>query len=212
MSKSHDPRPAVPPPAGAPISPGPAPGAAPIISFRRLAPTDAISELTLLLHRAYAGQVKMGLRPLAGRQDDATTRNRISNGECFVGVHHTEGRQKLVGSILFHEVEEAKGPPWFERPGVASFSQLAVDPGYQGHGIGQTLMGLVEDRARETGATEIALSMAEPDTGLMQFYLKRGYRFVEHWQWPYTNYRSAILSKEIGQRGKPAAPRTTGSV
>ena len=39
--------------------------------------------------------------------------------------------------------------------------------------------------------------MAEPDTNLMQFYLRRGYRFIEHWQWPYTNYRSAILSKTL---------------
>jgi hypothetical protein len=34
----------------------------------------------------------------------------------------------------------------------------------------------------------------------MQFYLKRGYRFIEHWQWPYTNYRSAILSKALAAR------------
>lgn len=179
--------------------PGPS-AATPIITFRRLAPSDSISELTALLHKAYAKQVAMGLKPLAGRQDDAVTKSRVFNGECYVAVHHTEQRQKLVGTILFHEIEEAKGPPWFHRPDVASFSQLAVDPEMQGHGIGQTLMGVVEDRARQTGATEIALSMADPDDDLKNFYLRRGYRLIEHWQWPYTNYKSAILSKTIGKR------------
>lgn len=184
-------------------APGPGQAhAAPIISVRRLAPTDSISELTILLHRAYAKQVAMGLKPLAGRQDDATTLKRVSNGECYVSVHHTTGpdgsvKQRLVGAILFHEEEEAEGPPWFRQPNVASFSQFAVDPDYQGMGIGQMLLGLVEERARETGAKELGLSMAEPDKDLMAFYKKRGYRDIEFWQWPYTNYRSAILSKSL---------------
>lgn len=174
----------------------------PIISVRRLAPSDSIGELTVLLHRAYAKQVAMGLRPLAGRQDDATTEKRVLNGECYVSVHHATNadgsvRQKLVGAILFHEEEEAQGPPWFKQANVASFSQFAVDPDYQGMGIGQMLLGLVEERARETGAKELGLSMAEPDTDLMAFYKKRGYRDIEFWQWPYTNYRSAILSKTL---------------
>lgn len=180
--------------------PNAAPAATPIITFRRLSPSDSISELTALLHKAYAKQVAMGLRPLAGRQDDATTKSRVFSGECYVAVHHTDNRQRLVGTILFHEIEEAAGPPWFHRPDVASFSQLAVDPEMQGHGIGQTLMGVVEDRARQTGAREIALSMADPDSDLKNFYLRRGYRLIEAWQWPYTNYKSAILSKTIGKR------------
>jgi hypothetical protein len=39
--------------------------------------------------------------------------------------------------------------------------------------------------------------MAEPDAALMEFYFRRGYRLVGHHQWPYTNYRSAILSKNL---------------
>jgi hypothetical protein len=33
----------------------------------------------------------------------------------------------------------------------------------------------------------------------MGFYQKRGYRIIEYWQWPYTNYRSAIMSKALGK-------------
>lgn len=172
------------------------------ITTRRLAPSDSIPELTKLLHRAYSKQVAMGLQPLAGRQTAEVTEQRVFSGECYVAVDHAAGvqsrtGQKLVGTILFHEVEESQGPPWFGKSEVASFSQLAVDPDYQGCGIGRMLMDMVESRARQTGAKELALSMAEPDRELYDFYVRRGYRFIEHWKWPYTNYRSAILSKTI---------------
>jgi GNAT superfamily N-acetyltransferase len=164
---------------------------------RRLEARDSFEEITRLLHRAYRGQVEMGLQPLAGRQDVETTKRRCSSGECYVAVLEAEGGEKIVGTILFHEVEDAKGPPWFSRKDVDSFSQFAVDPGVQGRGIGQMLLDRAEARARECGSTELGLSMAEPDRKLMEFYMRRGYRFVEHWQWPYTNYRSAILSKAL---------------
>jgi GNAT superfamily N-acetyltransferase len=142
----------------------------------------------------------MGLRPLAGRQDDETTRRRCHSGECFVATlpeaSHPRG-EKIVGVILFHEVEADQGPPWFQNKHVDSFSQFGVDPDIQGRGIGILLLDRAEKRARECGATELACSMAEPDSKLMAFYFRRGYRFVEHWQWPYTNYRSAILSKTL---------------
>lgn len=181
----------------------PSPAASPVITVRRLAPSDSIAELTVLLHRAYAKQVAMGLRPLAGRQDEAMTKKRVFSGECYVAIDHLRDdggrpRQKPVGTILFHEVEESQGPSYFAKPDVASFSQFAVDPDYQGQGLGVLMLETVERRARETGAVELACTMAEPDTALMEFYFRRGYRLVGHHQWPYTNYRSAILSKTLG--------------
>ena len=167
------------------------------VRVRRLSATDSIPEITRLLHRAYAGQVAMGLMPLAGRQDDETTRRRCQSGDCYVAVTDEAGRERIVGVILFHEVEPDQGPPWFQNKFVDSFSQFGVDPDVQGKGIGLRLLATAEHRARECGATELACSMAEPDAALMQFYMKRGYRFIEHWQWPYTNYRSAILSKNL---------------
>jgi GNAT superfamily N-acetyltransferase len=221
------------------------------IMVRRLLPSDSLEELTMLLHRAYAGQIAMGLRPLAGRQDVEMTAKRCASGECYVAVveieemkrwrdeetEPSEGEAKgnspapalppdscsmsskhplapvpsphdmsvspshrltrLVGTILFHEVEDAKGPPWFARSDVDSFSQFAVDPDLQGAGIGRMLLEQVERRAAECGAKELGLSMAEADIALMQFYLRRGYRLIERWVWPYTNYRSAILSKKL---------------
>lgn len=167
------------------------------LTFRRMSPADPIPEITALLHRAYAGQVAMGLKPLAGRQDDTVTRRRCQSGECYLATLDDRPRERIVGVILFHEVEPDQGPPWFQNSFVDSFSQFAVDPDLQGRGVGAMLLGIVERRAHECGASELACSMAEPDTKLLDYYKRRGYRFIEHWQWPYTNYRSAILSKTL---------------
>lgn len=192
--------------------------ATPTVTIRLLEPTDPISDVTHLLHRAYAPQVAMGLKPLAGRQDDSITRERCENSECFLAIlgGAPPGRPAkrgtpaakaapngkaapgaIVGVILLDEQEKASFPAFFLRPDVCHFAQFAVDPDKQGLGIGRLLLERVEGRAREKGAAELALSMAEPDTKLADFYLKRGFRFVEHWQWPYTNYRSCILSKRL---------------
>lgn len=187
----------------APPAPSPPGSAVPIlhrnITIRLLDPSrDSAAALTTLFHRAYAKQVAMGLRPLAGRQDVATTQRRCASGECYVAVETRNATDEvIVGAILFQEVEEAAFPPFFLRPGVAHFSLFAVDPDAQGRGIGGRLLHTVESRARQLSFTELALSMAEPDHDLARFYANRGFRFIEHWQWPYTNYRSAILSKSL---------------
>ncbi len=180
-------------------------------TVRLLLPTDSLVDVTAMLHRAYAGQVAMGLSPLAGRQSVEITRQRCMSGECYVAVMDARhealaalppaedagARERIVGVILFHEIEDAQGPSFFRRRDVDYFSQFGVEPGLQGHGIGGMLLDKVERRALECGSVELGLSMAEPDTRLRQFYERRGFRFIEFWQWPYTNYRSVILSKGL---------------
>lgn len=167
------------------------------VTVRPLRPSDSIPAITRLLHRAYAKQVAMGLQPLAGRQDDSVTAERAANSECYLALVEGAGGETIGGVILFEEQERATFPAFFLKPHVCHFAQFGVDPDVQGRGIGRALLEVVERRAREKGATELALSMAEPDRELYDFYLRRGYRFVEHWQWPYTNYRSCILSKTL---------------
>lgn len=182
-----------------------------IVTVRLLTPADSLEDLTAMLHRAYAGQMAMGLSPLAGRQSVEITRQRCASGECYVAVmdarreelsslpapRDRDAKERIVGVILFHEIEDAEGPAWFRRRDVDYFSQFGVEPGLQGHGIGGRLLDQVERRALECGSVELGLSMAEPDVRLRQFYERRGFRFIEHWQWPYTNYRSVILSKPL---------------
>src|SRR5215475_6465930 len=101
-----------------------APGLTGRITVRRLTASDSLEELTSLLHRAYRAQVESGLRPLAGRQDVTTTKRRCGSGECYIAILEDRGLTRQVGTILFHEVEDAKGPPWFQNKHVDSFSQF----------------------------------------------------------------------------------------
>ncbi len=151
-----------------------------------------MAELTALLHRAYAPLAAAGMRFLASHQDEAKTRERCAEGECWVAV---EG-PRIVGTISWRP---SRGEPgtWYGRPGVASFGQFAVEPELQGRGIGRELIGRVEQRAREEGYAELACDTAEGAAELIALYARLGYRLVGHVQWDVTNYRSVVLSKRL---------------
>lgn len=154
---------------------------------------DSISELTALLHRAYAGLAQMGLRFWATHQSDEVTAARIADGQCFVGL--IDGR--IVGTILFKNQSQTKGSPWYDRLEVASIAQFGVEPDLQAKGLGRQLIGFAEKQAIDGGARELALDTAEPATHLVNWYTKLGFRFVGHEQWQHTNYRSVMLSKDL---------------
>ena len=164
------------------------------IEVRRLGAADSITDLTRLLHRAYAHLAAMGLRYMATHQSDEVTCERAASGECWIALLD----RAPVGTILFKPADRTGGSPWLDRPGVASLAQFAVAPELQGEGHGARLMDLAERRAAETGAEEIALDTAEPAAHLVAWYGRRGYRLIEHAQWGHTNYRSVIMSKRVG--------------
>lgn len=166
------------------------------IVIRPLAKTDSISELTGLLHRAYARLAGMGLRYMATHQGDDITRQRAADGTCLVAV--MEG--VIQGTIIFKDVRQTNGCPWYDSPNVASIGQFAVDPELQSNGLGRRLMNVAETLATESGAIEIALDTAEPATHLVDWYTRLGYRFIEHTHWTHTNYRSVIMSKCLADR------------
>lgn len=175
-------------------------------AIRPMDQRDSIHDLTELLHRAYKRHADRGMRAIAAFQDELTTAKRISGGECFLAVMRDDER-RMVGTIVFKDAAQTGGTPWFERPDVASFSQLAVEPWLQGRGIGGLLIARAEERARESGAAYIALSTPEPATELLAMYEHKGYAVVEHTNWPGTNYRSAIMSREAGRGADGAGMR-----
>lgn len=170
---------------------------APPLTIRRLTDEDSITELTALLHRAYARLAAMGLRYVATHQSDDVTRERAGQGTCFVAV----GNGVIYGTILFRNQVQTAGCAWYDRPDVASFGQFAVDPAIQANGLGRRLVGMVEQLAFENGAGEIALDTAEPATHLVEWYTRLGYRHVGHTNWQQTNYRSVLLSKSLRDAG-----------
>ncbi|OAB63727.1 hypothetical protein AY599_04675 [Leptolyngbya valderiana BDU 20041] len=176
------------------------------MSVRPLLATDPIAPITALLHRAYQSQRDRGMDPLAGRQSVEITRQRCYRGQTFLALTPAGGApssrlaERLLGAILFQEREDAAFPPWFLRKDVTHFSQFAVEPTLQRGGVGSALLNRVEQETLALGATELALSMAEPDAPLREYYERRGYRVVQTWQWPYTNYLSLIMSKTLQPR------------
>lgn len=164
------------------------------ITLRLATPDEDWEALTALLHRAYADLAAGGLRFYASHQPARVTRERAEQGECWLAEQ--DGR--VVGTITLVPPDRAKGSPWYDRPEVAKFNQLAIEPALRGSGLGRRLVAHAEDRARALGASELALDTSEHATGLIALYTHLGYRFIEHVDWrPDVNYRSMLFSKAL---------------
>ena len=59
------------------------------------------------------------------------------------------------------------------------------------------MMDHIEAGSRDLGYTELALDTSEKAKRLIELYTRRGYRLVDHHQWPEKSYRSVILSKSL---------------
>jgi GNAT superfamily N-acetyltransferase len=161
--------------------------------IRRLEPRDSYAELTDLIHRSFAPLAAAGLRYWGTYQTEEDTRHRCGLGECWVA----EADGRLVGTITWRHAPKAEDPVHYHAPGVAVFGQLAVDPAMQRTGVGGLLLSKAEERAKESGFTEMACDTAAPHAKLVAFYARRGYREVARHQWNDTNYESVILSKPL---------------
>ncbi len=161
---------------------------------RLLAEGDSLEALTALLHRAYAELGAMGFRYKAVEQSVDVTRDRISQGECYVAVSERD----IVGTaVLLPPSWRPAHCEWYARADVAVLSQFAVEPRLQRRGLGSWLIAYVEKRAAALGAAELAADTAEDATYLVGLYERRGYRRVGTAQWGHTNYRSILLSKRL---------------
>ncbi len=97
--------------------------------------------------------------------------------------------------VVYEGSEKSK---WYSRPDVAFFGQFAVEPILQGHGVGTRLLEQVERQARENGAAELAFDTSQRAIALIEYYSKRGFRFVEEIDHqPFVNYKSVVMSKSI---------------
>lgn len=164
-----------------------------MLQIRTLSPTDSLQELTNLLHRGYARLGAMGLNYTAVDQTSEVTAKRIEGGECFVAFWNG----KLAGTVLAKPTDMQSECNYFTKPGVASLRQFAVDPEFQGKGIGRALMATCESWAVKTRHAELALDTAEPAAHLVKLYSGLGYIQVGSVQWPGKVYRSVVMSKVL---------------
>ena len=80
------------------------------------------------------------------------------------------------------------------------FTQFGIEPAVQRQGIGTLLLDLVERRAVEIGAQEIACDTAEGATDLIAMYERKGYKIVAQANWDATNCDSVILAKPLNRK------------
>lgn len=111
---------------------------------------------------------------LTGAEDDYRARlhdvaTRDAQAEVWVAVLH----ERVVGVVTYCP----PGSPWREigRQEEGEFRMLAVDPAAQGAGAGTALARLCEERAREDGATGMALSSLATMAAAHRVYTRLGY-------------------------------------
>jgi GNAT superfamily N-acetyltransferase len=156
---------------------------------------DSVDELTHLLHKAYKRLADMGLNFVATDQTVDYTRNYFKKGECYVLTSNSSG--KLIGTIFYYTSMWDDAPEVFRRDDTVLFGKFAVDPDMQNQGLGSKLMDFIEEKARSNRKKAIVLDTSEKALHLIDYYHKRGYEYVHHWQWPDVNYKSVVMRKYL---------------
>ncbi|KAB7672051.1 GNAT family N-acetyltransferase [Bacillus sp. B1-b2] len=154
---------------------------------------DDIEQLTKLLNISYKQLADLGFNYMATHQDSTVTRRRIKNAVCLIALKDSE----IIGSITYYSPKNNTGCHWYDKDNVAKIGQFGVNPSFQSKGVGRELLELVEKLATKDKAEELALDTAEGASHLIQYYGKKGYRFIEYVNWNHTNYRSVVLSKSL---------------
>jgi GNAT superfamily N-acetyltransferase len=155
--------------------------------------TDSVEELTDLLHRAYKKLADMGLNFIATFQSVEYTRNYFKKGECYI----LEANNKLAGTVFYYTTIWDKAPDIYKSSDSVLIGKFAVEPELQNTGLGSKLMDFVESHAIKNNKKRVVLDTSEKALHLIDYYQKRGYEYIHHWQWPDVNYKSVILSKEL---------------
>lgn len=68
-------------------------------------------------------------------------------------------------------------------------ADIAVEPGYQGKGIGKLLMKKAEDTALKKGCTAVSLNVRRDNLSAIKFYARLGYRCTQEWIDPWLKRR-----------------------
>jgi GNAT superfamily N-acetyltransferase len=163
------------------------------MEFRLFSEDDSIEELTQLLNKSYKTLADMGLKYVAATQDSSITLRRITNAyKCFIGIY----KDRIISTISLYSPKPSDNSSWYNKEFVAKIGQFAVQSELQKYGIGSKMMDIVEAEARDIeNVREIALDTAETAYHLIDFYKRKGYKYIETISWDMTNYNSVVLSK-----------------
>lgn len=165
------------------------------VEIRAFSPADSAEEVNRLFHTPHALLADTMLRrfwidALTGGETPPET----PRGELIVA----ESETGLIGALVFFDPENTSGCPFYDRPNVASLGAFAIQPSFQGHGLGSAMLEYVEGRARETGADELAVEIAPDMPTALNKFLKDGYRYAENANWADCGKKCVILHKPLG--------------
>ena len=80
-----------------------------------------------------------------------------------------EMEEKVVG-VIVGTIDGTRG----------YFYRLAVDPAYQGHGVGRQLVLALEQRFKQKGATRVIIMVNQDNKKVIPFYSNMGYQVQEY--------------------------------
>ena len=168
------------------------------MEIRLLRESDSVEAINALLQASYRALADAGMNFSAATETTEETRENIADGECYLGLLE----DRTVATVVLRVATGLEKPRtfdvhWYNCAGVANFGRLAISPEYQRQGLASQLMDHIETRARHLGFTELALDTSENAKHLIELYARRGYRQVDHHQWPGKTYRSVIMSKQL---------------
>jgi ribosomal protein S18 acetylase RimI-like enzyme len=148
------------------------------VAIRPATPADrpAITECVDAAYYKYVERLG-GVRPAPMRADYAAL---VAEGSVYVAIRNGD----VCGVLVLKPAER-----------YLLIENVAVDPNYQGCGLGQKLMRFVEQQARQAGLGEVRLYTNELMTENIAFYLWLGYEEVERRCGEY--YRRVYMRKQI---------------
>ena len=156
----------------------------------RRARADELTAVGDLTVRAYDAFTLGPADPYVEHLRDAAARDR--DAELWVAVDD----DRLLGSVTYCP----PGSPWREiaREEEGEFRMLAVDPLSRGAGAGSALAALCERRAREHGATGMALSSLAQMAAAHRVYDRLGYARDPARDWsPLPDVHLLAFSKQL---------------
>jgi GNAT superfamily N-acetyltransferase len=154
----------------------------------------------LTLYRTVAADLELqGIR-----QWDWLYPNRfVINGDLKRGVAfgvHVDSR--IIGAVVVDERQskQYEGLPWVDQEvgHIRCIHRLAVDPTYQGHGLGGKLLRFAEEHARLLGGTSIRLDVFSGNPVATKLYVRGGYHQVGHIRFPLRREKYTCFEKLLG--------------
>lgn len=159
------------------------------MKIRVITPEDDLVAITDMLHRAYAPLAARGLNYTATYQTPEVTATRLFRGHPIAA--ECDGR--ITGTLTVYSPDPQSSAAVYREPHTYSFGQFAVDPAFEGRGIGRTLHRAAVDHALIKGAWFLSLDTAAPAHDLIDTYTRWGYTVVERATWPGKSYESVLM-------------------